>query len=429
MSPEIRRRSGAAERRAALGSYCASVMMPVNLVSPAVKGRSAPSVGIRCMKFLPLIWCGIWRKPVRTILVLLQVSVAFALFGVLQGMKTGVEEAIARTRADVLMVFPNVWGEPPLPVAYEERLRALRGVKTVAYADGFLGSYQKPDQLVYVLGIEPSDIWLTLLPEMLQILPADLQALRKTRPGVLVSAEIAKTYGWKIGDHIPLSSSTLKSDGSGNWVFEVVGMFTPHEPRGGSLIVTNYGYLDEARVANKGTVRNFYVVAADPHQAEALAETIDRTFANSPSETNTASLRENAQQGMQQIGDLSFVTRSIVSAVFAALLFSTATMMMQSIRERTPELAVLKIVGFTSRAVFQLVVAETVVVCVAGALIGLALSELAFPYTAKWIPGLSMPLVTVEVGVVAACVVALASAALPALRAARLRVVDALADA
>jgi putative ABC transport system permease protein len=380
------------------------------------------------MKFLPLVWSGIRRKPVRTLLVLLQVSVAFALFGVLQGMKTGVEEAIASIRADLLMVFPNVFGEPPLPVAYQARLRTLPGIKSVTYADGFLGSYQKPEQAVYVLGIADSDIWLTLIPEIFKVLPEDLAALRATRSGVLISNQIARTYGWKRGDHIPLSSSILQRNGSGNWVFEVVGKFTPHEVRGGSFIVTNYAYLDEARVADKGTVRNFYVVVSDPHQAAAVAETIDQAFANSPSETNTASLRENAQQGMQQLGDLDFITRSIVSAVFAALLFSTATMMMQSIRERTPELAVLKILGFTNRGIFLLVVAETVVVCVAGALLGLALAAAAFPYTAKWIPGLTMPLVVVEVGVIAACLVALASAALPAWRAARLRVVDALAD-
>ena len=379
------------------------------------------------MKFLPLIWSGIRRKPVRAILVLLQVSIAFALFGVLQGMKTGMEEAIAHMRADVLMVFPNVWGEPPLPLAYLGRLQSIPGVKTVAYEDGFMGTYQKPDQTVYVLGIQTSDTWLTLLPEMIKVLPADLQALQQTRSGVLISADIAKTYGWKIGDHIPLSSATLQRDGSGNWVFEVVGMFMPQEVERG-YILANYDYLDEARVANKGTVRDFLVVAADPRQANFVAESIDRTFANSPSETSTASVRENSQQSMQRIGDLNFVTRSVVSAVFAALLFATATMMMQSIRERTPELAVLKILGFTSRAIFLLVVAETVVVCVAGALVGLALSAVAFPYTAKWIPGLTMPLLIVEVGVVAACLVALASAALPALRAARLRVVDALAD-
>jgi putative ABC transport system permease protein len=380
------------------------------------------------MKYLPLIWSGIWRKRGRTIFILLQVSVAFALFGVLQGMKTGVEQAIAKTRADLLMVFPDAFGEPPLPRAYLDKIQATSGVKSVTFADGIIGNYQKPDQVVFVLGIDPTDLWLTLLPEIFKILPADLQALRNNRSGVLVTTDIAKKYGWKTGDRIPLTSPTLRRDGNGNWAFDIVGTFTSHEPGGGSFIVGNYTYLDESRVTNKGTVRNFYVVTSDPAQAATVAETIDRMFANAPSETSTATLRENAQQGMQSIGDLNFLIRSVVGAVFAALLFSIATMMMQGIRERTPELGVLKTLGFTDRAVFMLVVAEAVVVCLTGAFIGLALAMLAFPYTAKWIPGLTMPLVVIEVAIVAASLVALVSAALPALRAARLRVVDALAD-
>ena len=387
----------------------------------------AEAAGFPRMKFLPLIWSGIWRKRGRTIFILLQVSVAFALFGVLQGMKSGVEVAIAKTRADLLMVFPDAFGEPPLPRAYLDKLESTAGVKSVTFADGILGNYQKPDQVVYVLGIEPTDLWLTLVPEIFKILPADLQALRGTRSGVLITSDIARKYGWKIGDRIPLTSSTLRRDGTGNWTFDVVGTFTSHEP-GGGFIVGNYSYLDEARVSNKGTVRNFYVITSDPGQAAIVAETIDRTFANAPSETSTATLRENAQQGMQSIGDLSFLIRSVVGAVFAALLFSIATIMMQGIRERTPEFGVLKTLGFTDSAVFVLVVLEAVLVCVAGALIGLALAMAAFPYTAKWIPGLSMPLVIIEVAIAAACLVALVSAALPALRAARLRVVDALAD-
>jgi putative ABC transport system permease protein len=158
-----------------------------------------------------------------------------------------------------------------------------------------------------------------------------------------------------------------------------------------------------------------------------VSEAIDRTFANAPSETNTASLRESAQQAMQRIGDLNFVVRAILTPVFAALLFSIGTLLLQGIRERTPELAVLKTLGFTDRAIFLLILAEAGLVCVSGSLIGLGLAMLAFPYTAKWIPGLSMPVVVVEAGVLVACLVALLSAALPARRAARLRVVDALA--
>src|SRR5688500_13643541 len=83
-----------------------------------------------CMKFLPLIWSGIWRKPARTILTLMQVVVAFALFGVLQGMKTGVDQVIADARADVLYVAPAASGGAPLPRAYIEQIASTTRAKT-----------------------------------------------------------------------------------------------------------------------------------------------------------------------------------------------------------------------------------------------------------------------------------------------------------
>jgi putative ABC transport system permease protein len=379
------------------------------------------------VKYLPLIWFGIWRKPGRTILVVLQVALAFALFGVLQGMKTGVEQAIAGARADVLFVGPAAFGGAPLPYAYIDRLKTVPGIKTVDFADGLLGTYQKPTEPVYVLTIRPSDVWLTLVPEIFQVQPKDLEALRKTRNGALISADIGKKYGWKIGDRIPLTSNTLQSSGSGSWVFEVVGMFSAREIGQGGFIVANYDFFDEARALNKGTVRNFYAVAADPKQAAAVTAAIDAAFANSSVETRTASFKENAQQQMRQIGDLNFAIRSIVSAVLVALLFSVSTMMMQTIRERTPELAVLKSLGFTDRAVFVIVIAEALVVCVVAALIGLGLAWGVFPYAAKFVAGLSMPMVVIAAGVIGAVLIALFSAAVPAARAARLQIVDALA--
>lgn len=379
------------------------------------------------MKFFPLIWSGIWRRPGRTILTLMQVGVAFALFGVLQGMKTGVDEAIAKARADLLLVFPDAFGAAPLPLALLARLRSMPDVKTVTFADGLVGTYQKPTQSVYVLAIDADRAWLTLNPEVFKVLPEDLAALRQTRPGALVSADIAEKYGWRVGDRIPLTSTMLQRNGSGDWVFDIVGTFAAHEPGSGGYIVANYGYLDEARSHFRGTVRNFYVLVSDPQRAAAVAETIDRTFANSSSATRTTSMRQTAQQTMQQIGDLDFAIRSIVSAVLAALLFSVATMMMQTIRERTPELAVLKTVGFTDGAVFFLLLGEAIVACVAAAAIGLSLSMAVFPYAAKFVPGLSMPMVVIGVGLLGAAMVALISTALPALRASRLDIVDALA--
>lgn len=379
------------------------------------------------MKYLPLVWSGIWRKPARTALVILQVALAFALFGILQGLKTGVDHAVADARADVLFVGQANFGAPPLPYAYGERLKKIPGVKSVTFTDGILTTYQRPTEIVYVLAIENNKAWMTLAPEIIMFTPQNFEALHSKPNGVLIGRDIANKYNWHVGDHIPLMSNILQGNGSGTWDFEVVGTFSAHEISQDSYIVGNYDYIDQARAQNKGTVRNFYAVAADPKQAGALSETIDAAFANSPSETRTASFKEGAQQQMKQIGDLNFIIRAILSAVLVAVLFSTSTMMMQTIRERTPELAVLKSLGFSDRAVFAMVLAEALVTCVAAALIGLALAMGVFPYAAKFVAGLSMPIVVIVTGVVGAVFVALISSAIPALRAARLQVVDALA--
>ena len=207
-----------------------------------------------------------------------------------------------------------------------------------------------------------------------------------------------------------------------------MGTVTDHEPGEAGFIVANYDYLNEARVLNKGTVRNFYAMIADPKRAAEMSDTIDRVFANSSNETKTASFRENAQQQMRSIGDLNFLIRSVISAVLVALLFSITTIMMQTIRERTPELAVLKTLGFRNRSIFLMVVGESLLVCMVAALIGLALASGRLPlHREVRTRDCAMPLSVVGFGMLGAVLVALITAALPASRAARLQVVDALA--
>jgi putative ABC transport system permease protein len=193
------------------------------------------------------------------------------------------------------------------------------------------------------------------------------------------------------------------------------------------MIVINNVYLDEARSQDRGTVQHFHVVTTDPRQSLAVADAIDHEFANSANETRTESYREEAQLQMHSIGDLNFTIRSIVSAVFVALLFSTATMMAQSIHERTVELAILKAVGFSDRAVFSLIAAESIAIWTAAAVLGLLFATIAFPYAARLVPGISMPWVVVDTGLALAVFSALVSASVAALRAARLNVATALA--
>jgi putative ABC transport system permease protein len=378
------------------------------------------------MRFLPLIWSGIWRKPGRTNLIFLQVSIAFALFGVLQGLKTGVEHVVAKARADVLIVHSslNVLDDS-LPLGLFEGIKSVPGVEVVVPVELLGATYQNPNQRVGVVAIRPDGGWLSAFT--FTIAPDYVEALRTTRTGMIMREGLAKKYGWKVGDHIPLMTTTAQMNGSTDWAFDVVGTYTDSDLGGGDdVVLINYDYFDEARFARKGTVQHFNIAISDPRRAVQVGDDIDHRFANSANATQTDSLRELAQSQLQAIGDLNFLIRAIVSVVLVALLFATATMMMQSIRERTPELAVLKTLGFTDRAVFLFILMEAVVVFVAAAACGLALALLVFPFASKIIPGLSMPFIVVVFGLACAVLVAAVSALLPAVQAARLNIAAAL---
>jgi putative ABC transport system permease protein len=377
------------------------------------------------MRFLPLIWSGIWRKPGRSILIFLQVSVAFALFGVLQGMKTGVDRLIGQARADLLLVHGSLSLIDPLPLGLLEQIRSVAGVRAAVPVELSGGIYQKPSQQVGIVAIRPDAGWLSAFTYT--VAPEQAAAFARTRTGTLVRRSLAQKYGWKVGDRLPLMTNTVRTDGSLHWSFEIVGTYTDSDVAGGSdVILVQYDYFDEARALGKGTVSHFNASIVDPRQAATVADAIDRRFANSTNATRTESLRELAQMQLQSIGDLDFLIRAVVSAVLVALFFATTTMLMQSVRERTPELAVLKTLGFANSALFLFILAEAAFVCVIAAGFGLTLALAAFPLAGKFVPGLSMPAPVVALGLGCAALVALISASAPAIRAARLNIVAAL---
>jgi putative ABC transport system permease protein len=379
------------------------------------------------MKYLPLIWMGLWRKRGRTILIFLQVAVAFTLFGVLQGLKTGAEHAVATARADLLIVHSRLSFGVPLPIGLLPQIRSVPGVAVAIPVDLAPATYQDPNRQVVLVAIKPDTGWLSAFNYTIS--PAYEKAFRATRTGILVNVDLVKQYGWKVGDRIPLKTNVMQRSGSSDWTFEVVGTFSDSDISGGGRnILVNYDYMNEARVSGKDMVTHFSVRIADPRAAAAMSDAIDARFANSSNETRSESIREMAQQNLQSIGDLEFLIRAVVAAVLAALLFATATMMMQSVRERTSEIAVLKTVGFTNGAVFALTLAESAVVCVMAGGVGLAVATLAFPYASKFVHGISLPWIIVVLGLVSALAVALVSAAIPAALAARLEVATALAE-
>jgi putative ABC transport system permease protein len=378
------------------------------------------------LKFLPLIWAILWRKKVRTIFTLASIVVAFLLFGMLQGVNSAFQVTVDSANVNRLIVANSVSFTENLPYSYMSRIASVPGVLHVSHYSWFGPYYQDPKNFVAAFPME-ADRDALVYPE--RILPHEqLEAMMHTRTGAIAGRDLAAKYGWKIGDRIPLHSTIwVKGDGSSDWEFDLVGIYeVPSDRAQETGFYFNYSYFDEARSFARGTVGWYVVQLADPAQSAAVAAAIDRLFANSQSETKTQTEKEFQQSFLKQIGDINLIVTYILFAVFFSLLFATGSTMMQSVRERVPELAILKTLGFTDTGVLVLVLAEALALCIFAALLGLALAVAWFPSLKDVLGLVRMPPRVVAEGVLMAAVLALATGIIPALRARRLVIVEAL---
>jgi putative ABC transport system permease protein len=226
------------------------------------------------------------------------------------------------------------------------------------------------------------------------------------------------------------TSIWTKKDGGSTWDFDIVGTFDAAAFGAGFPgFYLNYDYFDEASAFGHGVVHYYLAAIDDPHQATQIAKQIDALFANSANETQTQTESALAQQQLKQLGDINFIANAIVGAVMFTLLFLTANTMMQSVRERTSELAVLKTLGFSDGKVLVLVLTEALLLCSFAAAIGLLASTSVFasPPMKALFGNFNMPAIVLVMGAGMALLLSLVSGLPPAWRARQLNIVDALA--
>jgi putative ABC transport system permease protein len=362
---------------------------------------------------------------------LLQIASAFALFGLLEGVNAGIKKSIAQTHRDRLYIGSSVSLGDPLPVSVLARIRATPGVRYAAPRQGLPAIYQQPDQGVGVIATDPEPFF--EIQDDWSVSPEHVAALANLRTGAIVGVATMAKYGWKIGDRVVLQSPVPKIDGTRDWAFDIVGTWDVSEKASNAgdttatSLVANFAYVDESRLAGQNTVQLFMAKIEDPAEAASIGLAIDNAFVNSDHETRTQSEADLAAAQLQQIGDLNFLARAIIGAVFFALLFATGALMMQSIRERMPELAVLKTVGFPDRLVMGLIVAEAVTFCLFAAGIGLAIGAFVLSSARGFIGIATTPVLVTSVGLLFALLLALIGSSVPAWRGLRLQVADSLA--
>ncbi|HJS90093.1 MAG TPA: ABC transporter permease [Steroidobacteraceae bacterium] len=388
------------------------------------------------MKYLPLIWSALWRKPLEAVLVWLAATFAFTLFGLMLGLHATYAHLIESSRMDRLDVNARFPSASPhgvlLPVALRGAIGRVDGVAAVGTYYWLWGHYQNPRKVARVIAV---DRHMRAAWSELPLTRAEWSQLFATPTGVFVSRAPAARLGLEKGDDFPLiTAAGLRADGGSIWDFHVLGV-VPDDPRIGAFILGNFSYVDESRpLEDQGYAMGFRVAIRDAAQADEVSIRIDRLFANSSTPTLTIPDKVNTRYAINSGASLARSTWPLAGAGVFMILLLTANGIAQSVRERMPEFAVLETLGYRDAGLMALVFAEALIPCLAGAMLGSALASALTRWPAQYLPrGLAgIPQPTVSAAVVGwalgtASLLALASAVVPMWRLRHLKVADALA--
>ncbi len=374
-----------------------------------------------------LILRNAFRHRLRTLLTITGLAVAVLAYGLLQTVVDAWYAGAAASSSTRLVTRSSISLAFFLPVSYASRIRGVDGVNTVGYSNWFGGIYQEPKNFFPQFAV--SDNYLDLYPDFL--LPDDQrEAWRRDRKGILVGRQLADRFGFKLGDVLPLRGTIY----SGTWEFVVRGIFDgADESKVTRLAMFHWDYLNETmrRVSpRRADYVGVFVAGIDSiDNAAAASRNIDALFANSLAETLTES-EQAFQLGFVAMSDQIIAAIRAVSYVVIAIIMAVmANTMAMSARERLGEYAMLKALGFGPWFLALLIAGESLLISVIGGGIGMAITgpaAAAFKQAVGIFPVFAVSDDTVVAQGACALAVAIVAAVVPALRAARVRIIDGL---
>lgn len=376
------------------------------------------------MTFFDLARKNAWRKPLRTVLLMISIAVAFLIYGLTASFLNGTQGA-AGASDDLLGVTSASGRTQPLPIAAMSRITADPDVAAAGYVARLRGFVDVEKSVVAISAADPG-LLLAVNGKELGLTPALIDAIGQARDKVLVGRALAEAQGWITGQRVTVTAfDTPRRDGSRDWRFEIAGIFEGENAATDTyFMIARYDYVNAARVRGKDTVDAFVVRPRAGVSPGELAARIDTLFSNSATPTRTQSERQFLEAFLRQYADIGLIVNLVVGAAFVTLLMIVVNTMVFAVRERTFEIGVLKTLGFSRLDIVALILGETLFVFAVGGGIGLALAKLAATFAGPAL-GLvfSTPVLVKALAIIAA--LGLATGALPAFNAMRIPIITA----
>jgi putative ABC transport system permease protein len=381
------------------------------------------------MKDVYIIYKNLTRKKMRLFLTTFAIFIAFLIFGAVMTLRSALNSGVEMSADNRLVVVHKTSFTNPLPYAYVNKVKALDGVKDVTHANWFGGYYQEPRNQVVTLAVDP-ETYMTVYPELV-VEPTQLATWFATQSGILVGERLAKANNWQVGDQIALSSNIFsRKTGGQTWDFTVSGIFQGNEAKVDTgYVLIHYKYFNETQSWGGDSIGWLILTTRDAALNEQVANEIDTNFANSNNETDTSTEQAFNKAFIEQIGNIGLIIFGVVFMAFFTILIVVGNTMVLAIRERTNEIAVLKTLGFESKRIFKMVLAESCLLAFFGGLLGLGAAYVivtgAAEQMARFLPNLVLDHTIVLQALGYMLLLGLVTGIAPAIAALRLNIVTA----
>ena len=388
------------------------------------------------ISYLPLTVRNILRNRRRTALTLASMAVSLCLLGVLLALSRALFYGGDTTpgQARRLVVHHKIALTQDLPVAYEQKIDQIPGVRAVTSLRWFGGTYKDvgdPKNRFAQFAVEPRRLF-EVYPEF-RISESEKEAFQSQKTDCVASRALANKLGWNPGERITLVGSMLPA----SLELTLTGIFD--DAGANSVLYFNREYLRDSlsvRDDRRDMVQQFYVEVDNKDAVSAIGVQIDSNFANSPYPTQSEPEQAFFLSFVSFLGNLKLFLAAICGAVTFAILLVSANMLSMSIRERTREVGILKTLGFSTGEVLAMVVGEASLITLVGGVLGCAMAGglcaavaaamRSAPGFMSVVKGLSLTPLTAALTLLIALLIGLTSSVVTALTAARTSILEAL---
>ena len=375
-------------------------------------------------RFLPYILKTLWRHRTRTLLTVSGTAVALLVFSFVTAVQEGLSRLLSEREQDrTLIVFQANRFCPStskLPEDYSRRIERLPGVQSAVPIKVYMNNCRASLDVVVFNGL-PADKLRQVRD--LELLQGEWPTFEKQQDAAVVGQAVAHRRKLKVGQKFSIGMLTVT----------VTGIFRSPDQSTENMIFTHVDFLQRTRGLNSvGTVTQLEVRLKESADAQATSGAIDDLFRSGPIATNTRTKGVFQASAVGDLVELVGFTRYLGLACVGLVLGLVATTTVMGVQDRIKEHAVLQTMGFTGWHIFAFVVAESVLVSLAGGTIGVgtALAILSTRSMAlgtegiliTFLPSLSLSLT----GLAAAATVGVLAGLIPATQAARAEIVPAL---